>query len=239
MNPLYYRFFSLLGLWVSVVSHADTPPNIVMIISDDQAWTDYGFMGHGSIKTPNLDALARRGAVFPRAYVPTALCRPSLATLLTGHYASTHGITGNDPSPKYASPDSLQYKRQRQQLIGYLDRFETLPELLSRRGYVSHQSGKLWEGSFGNAGFTHGMTRGFPHPGGRHGDDGLTIGRKGIAPITEFIDHAIDQDKPFFVWYAPFMPHTPHKSARTSLEELSSVGAFDFGCKILRHVRVV
>ena len=36
-------------------------PNIVLIISDDHAWTDYGFMGHEVIQTPNLDALAREG----------------------------------------------------------------------------------------------------------------------------------------------------------------------------------
>jgi arylsulfatase A-like enzyme len=46
-------------------------PNIVFIISDDHAWTDYGFMGHKQIETPNLDRLALRSALFSRAYVPT------------------------------------------------------------------------------------------------------------------------------------------------------------------------
>lgn len=36
-------------------------PNIVFILSDDQAWTDYGFMGHADIKTPHLDRLSERG----------------------------------------------------------------------------------------------------------------------------------------------------------------------------------
>ncbi len=54
------------------------------------------------------------------------------------------------------------------------------------------------------------MTRGFPEPGGRHGDDGLTIGRQGLQPIFEFVDMAVAEQKPFFVWYAPFLPHTPH-----------------------------
>ena len=44
------------------------------------------------------------------------------------------------------------------------------------------------------------MTRGFPEPGGRHGDDGLKIGRHGMEPIAEFIDLAVDQKKPFFLW---------------------------------------
>ena len=93
------------------------PPNIVMIISDDQAWNDYGFMGHDVVKTPNLDRLASESVLFRRGYVPTALCRPSLMTLLTGHYASVHGVTGNDPSPKHAAPDSELYNQRRAQLI--------------------------------------------------------------------------------------------------------------------------
>ena len=51
-------------------------PNIVLILSDDQAWTDYSYMGHAEIETPNLDALAKQSALFRRGYVPTALCRP-------------------------------------------------------------------------------------------------------------------------------------------------------------------
>jgi arylsulfatase A-like enzyme len=54
------------------------------------------------------------------------------------------------------------------------------------------------------------MTRGFPERGGRHGDDGLKIGRSGMEPIETFVDHAVAKDKPFFLWYAPFLPHTPH-----------------------------
>ena len=54
------------------------------------------------------------------------------------------------------------------------------------------------------------MTRGFPNQGGRHGDDGLKIGRNGLKEIEAFIDTSIEVNKPFFVWYAPFLPHTPH-----------------------------
>lgn len=206
------------------VQKASKPPNIVLLLSDDMAWTDYGFMGHPDIQTPNLDRLASQATVFPRGYVPTALCRPSLATLLTGQYASVHGITGNDPSPKYAQRDSKQYNDQRAQLISYIDRFETIGDALARQGYLSHQSGKLWEGSYQNAGFTHGMTRGFPDKGGRHGDDGLTIGRTGLAPINEFLDLAVKQDKPFYLWYAPFLPHTPHNPPKRLFDKYKKEG---------------
>ena len=79
---------------------AQEAPNVLYILSDDQAWTDYGFMGHPHIKTPHLDQLAKESVLFERGYVPTALCRPSLVTLTNGHYAHKHGVTGNDPSPK-------------------------------------------------------------------------------------------------------------------------------------------
>jgi uncharacterized sulfatase len=72
-------------------------------------------------------------------------------------------------------------------------------------GYVALQTGKWWQGHFRRGGFTHGMTQ-----GGRHGDDGLAIGRKTMQPIRDFIAEARRHDKPFFVWYAPMMPHDPH-----------------------------
>lgn len=207
------------GLGSSAPANELGKPNIVLILSDDQAWSDYGFMGHEHIETPHLDSLARSGATFRRGYVPTALCRPSLATLLTGHYASTHHVTGNDPSPKYAPKGSELYKQRCAELIAKTEAFELLPEALGRQGYLSHQSGKLWEGSYQRCGFTHGMTRGFPEPGGRHGDDGLKIGRQGLQPIVDFLDIAEQQKKPFFLWYAPYLPHQPHTPPSRLLEK--------------------
>ena len=88
---------------------AQQPPNLVLIISDDQAWNDYGFMEHPVIQTPSLDRLASQSVLFRRGYVTTGLCRPSLMTLVTGRYAYQHGVTGNDPSPKHADPKSELY----------------------------------------------------------------------------------------------------------------------------------
>ena len=208
-------------LWVS----AQKSPNVLYIISDDQAWTDYGFMGHPQIKTPHLDKLANESVLFERGYVPTALCRPSLVTLINGQYAHKHGVSGNDPSPKnYPPKDGENYKRKKAQLISYLDRYETLPNLLGEKGYLSHQSGKWWEGNFKHGGFTHGMTRGFPQPGGRHGDDGLKIGRNGLQPIEEFVDHSMKENKPFYLWYGVFLPHTPHNPPERLLKPYQDLG---------------
>ncbi len=212
--------------FVLAAQAAESPPNIILIISDDQAWTDYGFMGHPEIRTPHIDQLAAQGVTFRRGYVPTALCRPSLMTLATGLYAHQNLITGNDPA---ATPENQQHavtsgKPVRELLISNIDTTPTLPRLLSSRGYLSFQCGKWWEGSFGRGGFTHGMTRGYPGKGGRHGDDGLAIGRSGMQPLNHFIDGAIEADRPFFVWYAPFLPHTPHNPPPRLLAKYEKAG---------------
>src|SRR5919109_394732 len=86
----------VLALTLTVPAQAG-PPNVVMIIGDDQGWTDYGFMGHPHVKTPHLDRLASEGLLFKRGYVPSSLCRPSLATMITGLYPHQHRLTSNDP----------------------------------------------------------------------------------------------------------------------------------------------
>ncbi len=200
-------------------------PNILLIISDDHAWGDYGFMGHEYIRTPSLDRLAREGVTFKRGYVPTALCRPSLLTIATGLYASQHGVTGNDPSRLVeGGKGSAQYQQLRAQIIEKSDQLVKLPEFLRAKGYVSLQTGKWWEGGYQRGGFDEGMTRGFPEPGGRHGDDGLMIGRKGLSTITQFIDKASAENKPFFVWYAPYMPHSPHSPPKRFLKNYQNNG---------------
>ncbi|MEM9646261.1 MAG: sulfatase-like hydrolase/transferase, partial [Planctomycetota bacterium] len=89
-----FPFVFLLALAGS--AQADRP-NIVFILSDDQGWTDYGFMGHAHVQTPHLDALARQGLLYERGYVTAPLCRPSLASIVTGLYPHQTSVRGNDP----------------------------------------------------------------------------------------------------------------------------------------------
>lgn len=140
-------------------------------------------------------------------------------TLATGRYAHEHGVTGNDPSPKRVKRDTPAYRALQARLVNQIALFDTLPGLLADVGYTSFQSGKWWEGSFENGGFSEGMTRGFPEPGARHGDDGLAIGRETIAPITRFIDSAAARQQPFLVWYAPYLPHFPHNPPQRLLDK--------------------
>ncbi len=206
-------------------------PNIVLIISDDQGWTDFGFMGHPTIRTPRLDELAAQSRTFKRGYVPCSLCCPSLASIISGLYPHQHGIIGNDPAiPPDGLPDSNNQTpdllkndpRVRQLRFDWLQQFDCvqcLPEILNQQqNYLSFQSGKWWMGHYRNGGFTHGMTHGDPERGGRHGDEGLQIGREGIEPIRAFLDIAKSSERPFMLYYAPMMPHTPHNPPERLLD---------------------
>lgn len=193
-----------------------SPPNIVMIIGDDQAWTDYGFMGHPHIQTPHLDKLASESLLFKRGYVPTSLCRASLATMITGKFPHQHLITSNDPPipPGVTAANAMKsdkYLADRSRMVQNFEKTPNLARLLGEAGYRSHQSGKWWEGNACRCGgFTEGMSQGDPTQGGRHGDVGLKIGRQGLKEVTAFIDESHKARKPFFLWYAPMMPHQPH-----------------------------
>ncbi len=203
---------------------ATSPPNIVLIISDDQSWTDYGFMGHEHIETPRLDQLAAESLTYTHGYVPSSLCRPSLITIATGLFPWQHGVTSNDP----ALPESRGNFRQawddpefRAAWFESRRMIQLLPSVPRRLheelDYASHQSGKWWEGHHVHGGFTHGMTHGDTPRGGRHGDVGLTIGRQGMEPVAEFLDEV--EDRPFLIWYAPFLPHTPHNPPQRLLDK--------------------
>lgn len=189
---------------------AERGPNVVLILGDDQAWTDFGFMGHPTIETPQLDRLASEGAVFTHGYVPTSLCRASLATFATGLYPHQHGITTNDP-PRGTD---------RSLMLRHMSGQAAVPRLLAPAGYLSLQTGKWWEGQPALGGFTHAMSHGDPTRGGRHGDVGLKIGREGLEPISQFLDTI--GERPFFLWYAPMLPHQPHNPPQRLLDKYTA-----------------
>ena len=207
-------------------------PNIVLIIADDQAYRDFGFMGNELVHTPHLDRLAAQSARYPQGYVPMSVCRPSLATLLTGLYPHQHGIHFNHPPPGLKEMRKLtaeQYHATRARADYLVENVATLPRIIAQHGYVCLQTGKHWEGDYRTAGFTEGMTLGRPakrlgqvtgtraQENGQpvahgNGDAGLVIGRETMQPIHRFIDKYAGR-QPFFLWYAPFLPHTPYDAA--------------------------
>ncbi|HSF03475.1 MAG TPA: sulfatase-like hydrolase/transferase, partial [Solirubrobacterales bacterium] len=70
-------------------------PNILLILVDDLRYDEFGAGGHPYMKTPHIDRIAREGALFERAFHTTPICSPNRACILTGQYASRHGIIDN------------------------------------------------------------------------------------------------------------------------------------------------
>lgn len=75
-----------------------SPPlkNVLFIMCDQLRWDYLSCNGHPSLDTPNLDALARRGVGFSRAFVQGSICTPSRMSTYTGRYVSSHGVLEND-----------------------------------------------------------------------------------------------------------------------------------------------
>ncbi|MCZ4354629.1 sulfatase-like hydrolase/transferase [Roseovarius aestuarii] len=70
-------------------------PNVLVIMTDQQRADSLGCTGNSIVQTPNIDALARRGAVFHNHHTPHQICSPSRSTLFSGLYARHHGLTRN------------------------------------------------------------------------------------------------------------------------------------------------
>ena len=138
-----YRFFLLLPIFAFLGCQPEptnktdespkVPPNIIFLLTDDQRWDAAGFMGNDIVQTPHLDSLAARGVVFENAYVTTAICAISRASILSGQYASRHGILDFETS---LSDSALA---------------QTYPAQLRQAGYYTGFVGKYGIGTMDSA----------------------------------------------------------------------------------------
>jgi uncharacterized sulfatase len=156
-------------------------PNIVFVIADDQDFAHLGFQGSPAVRTPELDRIARRGAVFPDAHLPMSRCRPTLASFLSGrwpHETATYFAYGE----------------------GTLDPAGSLPRLLRDAGYATFVAGKYWEGDPREMGFTHGS-----------GQTQNSFVREGQEKLFDFLDEVGGRRPVFVWWAPklPHTPHDP------------------------------
>jgi arylsulfatase A-like enzyme len=121
------RFAALFAVLLAVscapeLPKLPTPPSFILCLSDDQGWGDAAYQGHPRLRTPHLDALARRGVRFDRFYA-TPMCTPTRAGLLTGRHPARFGIvtTALESLPVQAT---------------------TIAEVLGERGWATGHFGK-------------------------------------------------------------------------------------------------
>jgi len=184
-------------------------PNIVFLYTDDQAQWALGAYGNRDIKTPHLDRLAQRGAIFHNAFTVTPVCSPSRAALMTSRYPSELGIAD------WINP-------QKEPDLGLAPAAIIWPELLKGFGYATMLAGK-WH--LGTRDEFHPTRQGFDRFFGfRDGSnrpidpklevDGQLRELKGSLPdllVNEglkFVEY--HRDRPFLLSIHFRAPHTPY-----------------------------
>ncbi len=131
----------------------DSKPNIIIILSDDAGYGDFGFQGSTEFKTPNLDRIAKGGIRFTNGYVSASVCSPSRAGLLTGRYQQRFGHEYNLPTKTVVKGDD-------EALRGLPLSEKTLADVLKGNGYKTGIIGK-WH--LGDAPKYHPNNRGFDY----------------------------------------------------------------------------
>ena len=209
------RFFTLALLLCAALAAA-RQPNVVLILIDDMGWRDPGFVGNRYIDTPNIDKLARSGAIFSQCYASAPNCAPTRACLLTGQYPSRHGVyTVVDERYAPGQPHMrVLSTRGNDELPSGT---KTVADVLRGQGYATALVG-MWNLGRGRNGSTGSPTgRGFdvyvrPDDVGFAKD--AYMDGKGRYLSDALCDEALtwmdkNKSKPFFLYYAEHSVHEP------------------------------
>ncbi|MEX2371038.1 MAG: sulfatase [Bacteroidales bacterium] len=170
------------------------PPNILFIMSDDHAYQAISAYSDELIQTPNIDRLAKEGAIFTRASVTNSICAPSRAVLLTGKHSFVNGKVDNVQPFDWEQPN--------------------FPKLMRANGYQTAMIGKIHIDGIPQ-GFDFSMV--LPGQGNYYNPDFLIEGKRvrkeGYCTeiITEttldWLKNKRDKNKPFCVLYHQKAPH--------------------------------
>jgi len=188
---------------------AAAKPNIIVILADDLGYGDIGANGARKIRTPHIDAIARRGVRFTQFYASANVCSPSRAGLMTGRYPIRSGLAYD-----VLGADDLR---------GLPAAEETLGELAKRAGFATKFIGKWHLGKFPDySPLRHGFDEffGVPHSNDMPAFalyDGETMIERPVDQSTltkrygeeavKFIDQS--DGKPFLLFVSHTMPHIP------------------------------
>ncbi|HEY5969087.1 MAG TPA: sulfatase-like hydrolase/transferase, partial [Chitinophagaceae bacterium] len=181
--------------------------NVIFILADDHRYDAMGFMNKiPGLQTPAMDRMAKEGSHIKNAFVSTALCSPSRASILTGQYAHTHTVVDNDAP----LPANLVF----------------FPQYLQKNGYQTAFLGKWHMGNTDDApqpGFDYWLS--FQGQGKYYNSTFNINGKKIKQPEDGYItdqltDHALNwltdrnKSKPFFVYLSHKGVHAEFEPAK-------------------------
>lgn len=224
MRFVFFLFFCTIALTVNAQQRARAKkPNIIVILTDDAGYSDFGAYGGKEIPTPQIDKIAEEGVRFTDAYVTASVCAPSRAGVMTGRYQQRFGFEHNPsgvPAPGFTVSD-----------MGLDTAQTTMADVLKQSGYRTAAIGK-WH--LGHEEKYHPQARGFDDFFGFLGghrrffgdkhrkaseeallDNHREIPEDSITYLTDmFTDKAIsfigqDKSQPFFIYLAYNAVHTP------------------------------
>jgi arylsulfatase A-like enzyme len=214
------------GILVGVAAAAEPKkPNILIFLSDDVGWGEYGFQGGKDIPTPNIDSLAKNGVRFTQGYVSGPYCSPTRAGLMTGRYQTRFGHEFNS----VAAQSGLSLKET------------TLADRLRSLGYATCAIGKWHLGAkpeynplkrgFDEFYGTLGNTPYF-HPtkfvDSRVSPDVQTISDDNFYTTDQYSERALDwigkqQDRPWFLYFPFNAQHAPLQAPQKYLDRFANI----------------
>lgn len=191
-------FLILYALSSCKQSEENRPPNVVLILTDDQRWDALSIAGNPYLKTPNIDRLAKEGVYFKNHFCTTSLCSPSRASILSGKYAHAHGVVNN--------------------FTEYPTDLPSFPRVLQEAGYETAYIGKWHMGEDNDnprPGFDYFVT----HKGqGKYFDTEFNINGQGSKQVKGYYTHVVTKmadewirkgrSKPFMLILGHKAPHS-------------------------------
>ncbi len=201
-------------------------PNVLFILVDDFGYSDLSCMGSKFYETPNVDGIAQRGMIFTNGYASCQVSSPSRASILTGQFTATHGIT------EYIGAPLGEQWRERKRFTkmlpaAYNEHLNTnditMPEAFKAAGYTTFFAGKWHLGDKGNypedhgfdinkGGFKVGTPPGgffapFNNPKLEDHEKGENLTMRLAKETASFIKTS--GDKPFFAFLSFYAVHAP------------------------------
>ena len=219
-------------------------PNVVLILTDDLGWQDvkcYDIDEPSPMETPNIDSLAKQGVKFWQAYSPAPTCAPSRCAIMSGNHPAraqkTHVVGGAPPTPNH----KYGWTMMAPWYSGRMPENETtLARVLQSNGYVTGHSGK-WHMAIDHKAFPQPEDQGFDWTRSSRGArSGMPSRVSGFATIQKEDPFRLDENgypyhqtsedaltflrenhqKPFFLYYATWLVHTPiHTRSEKLLEK--------------------